>query len=465
MILIFCLAIASSYVFYSMNSGITITNDGSHFALFDSLVTTGSPELQQVNQFAFNDSARYGDKFFSDRNPGLALSTYIFYQGARHLESAARPLHLDPYMAFRYTEDQESRIPLVMLVPALSSGVLFIGIFLLSSSLGSTFTASLTSALTLVFGTIALRYSTVFYSHIFASALLVWGLVLTFNYRQRGDPKHLCCGVFLISGATLAEHLAILAFIPVIVYLALSLGKTLFRPAILIPVVISGLVPMLALMYYNYVCFESPFSIAHFHHSSDTRNHEFRTMFKLESALKVLTNLLFGAPKSEVGRQDITGLMSASPFLYFALLWIPLVLSGRNKLRGEHMVLLTAFCLILAGAASFWAPYGGWDRDYRYFLIAVPLLAPFLAKVLDFLLTGSNLPWVNIGRYLCLALFVLAIIVSITNQLHHVRHKMQAQYNTHFPNWEAALTNVSVAVLVIVLIGMVLYGASRLVRR
>jgi hypothetical protein len=428
MILIFCLAIASSYVFYSMNSGITITNDGSHFALFDSLVTTGSPELQQVNQFAFNDSARYGDKFFSDRNPGLALSTYIFYQGARHLESAARPLHLDPYMAFRYTEDQESRIPLVMLVPALSSGVLFIGIFLLSSSLGSTFTASLTSALTLVFGTIALRYSTVFYSHIFASALLVWGLVLTFNYRQRGDPKHLCCGVFLISGATLAEHLAILAFIPVIVYLALSLGKTLFRPAIAIPVVISGLVPMLALMYYNYVCFESPFSIAHFHHSSDT-------------------------------------MMSASPFLYFALLWIPLVLSGRNKLRGEHMVLLTAFCLILAGAASFWAPYGGWDRDYRYFLIAVPLLAPFLAKVLDFLLTGSNLPWVNIGRYLCLALFVLAIIVSITNQLHHVRHQMQMQYNTHFPNWEAALTNVSVAVLVIVLIGMVLYGASRLVRR
>ena len=54
-VLLLFIVLGSPYVFYSMNSGITITNDGSHFALFDALVTTGSPELRHVRQFAFND--------------------------------------------------------------------------------------------------------------------------------------------------------------------------------------------------------------------------------------------------------------------------------------------------------------------------------------------------------------------------------------------------------------------------
>ena len=182
-VLLLIILLGSPYLFYSLNSGITITNDGSHFALFDSLVTTGSPELQHVRQFAFNDSAKYKGRYYSDRNPGLALATYSLYQGFRPLEGWMKPLKLDPKMARRYSEGQKSRATIVMLVPSICGSLLILAIFTLARQLGTGFYASLLTALAIVFGTIAFRYATLFYSHIFSATLLTWGLILLFSYR------------------------------------------------------------------------------------------------------------------------------------------------------------------------------------------------------------------------------------------------------------------------------------------
>ena len=437
------LSILCVYVFYAMNSGITITNDGSHFALFDSLVTTGSPELKQVRQFAFGDSAEYNGKFYSDRNPGLALFTVAFYQGAQPLEKWMKALRLDPGFARNYTEGQRSRISLVMLVPAVSGGLVLLFTFFLARQMGVALWASILASLSILFGTIMLRYSTVFYSHSFSAALLVCSLWLIFSYRKQGSLAALFVGVFCFSFAVLAEHLLVVVFLPVLVYLLVLKPRDLFRFSSLLGVVVAGLMPMSVLMMYNWVCFDSPFVLAHFHHSHDTANHEITTLLRLDQSLGVAGNLLFGAPESEVGRKDLVGLFSASPFLYSLALFPLLVAKRYSKFTAEHAVLAVSVILLMLGASSVWEPYGGWDRDYRYFVVAVPLLAPFVGAVLDFLLHAAPGVFYRSIKYLAILAFFGLCYISVKNQLAHVRHELQVQPPHLLINYDSSLVNVS----------------------
>lgn len=437
------LAIICVYLFYSINSGITITNDGSHFALFDSLVTTGSPELKQVRQFAFGDSAEYEGKYFSDRNPGLALFTYSFFQGTKVLGRWMKPLNLDPKFARNYNEGQKIRIRIVMLVPPLFGGLVFLCTFFLSREMGVGYLPALLSSLAVTLGTILVRYSTVFYSHIFATGLLVSSLLFVFSHKRTGSVNRLCIGIFLLSCAVLAEHLIIVVFLPVFAYLMMNNSEWLFRISAIVKLAMAGLLPMIVLMIYNWTCFNSPFSIAHFHHAVDTSNHELGTLLRFDHALVAANNLLFGAPKSEVGRQDLVGLFSSSPFLYFALIFPLIAGFGYRRITSEHCVLIASIILLILGGASVFAPYGGWDRDYRYFLAAIPLFAPFIGVVLDFLVDRGTGRIITYIKYLALIVFIALYLVSVRYQTAHIRHEGQIQYSHLLVNYEAALLNVS----------------------
>lgn len=430
-------------MFYSMNSGITITNDGSHFALFDALVETGSPELPQVRQFAFGDSAEYQGRHYSDRNPGLALSTYGLYQGLRGLEGAMQRLHLDPKFAGNYSRNQRDRIPIVMLLPALSAALVFVFTFLLVRDSGVGSVPSLLAALSILLGTICLRYGTVFYSHMFAAALLVSALWAIFRYVRVGSRVYLPIGIFALSLGVLVEHLLVIVFLPVALYLLFNGSYKRMTAAEIAAIVVAGITPMFILMAYNWVCFGSVFSIAHFHHATDVANHHLGTLLRFEGTLVATGNLLFGAPEAEVGRQDLLGLFSASPFLYFSLLAIPLAILGMRKFSKEDLVLFASIVLLILGGASVFAPYGGWDRDYRYFLAAIPLFAPSIGYVLDYLLQLAGKRFAGGLKYSAIAVFVVLVVVSIQAQVAHVRHPGQAQYPSLFINYQAALINVS----------------------
>ncbi|MEH6587263.1 MAG: hypothetical protein V7720_11940 [Halioglobus sp.] len=435
--------LVSSYIFYALNSGITITNDGSHFALFDALVTTGNPELKHVKQFAFNDSALYEGKYYADRNPGLALLSYAFYQGVRPLETWMHPLNLDPKMARRYRPEQESRVKIVMLVPVLSGSLLLLGMIALGVNQGNALATAVIAAVTLMAGTVLMRYSTLLYSHVTAAALLIWGLLLIFRFRTHGRSLDVITGTFLLSLAVLVEHLLILAFIPVFTYLLLYCRSRLLSPKTLAMTITAGLLPMLALMVYNWVCFESPFSLAHFHHSTDTANHQLGSLFKFENQGKVLQNLFFGAPKEEVGRQDLTGLISASPFLIIILLPLINRLLKKEWPKAEIVTLASVIALIVLGASSFHSPYGGWDRDYRYFVVIVPLFAPFVAQALTLMFKPAENTIIRVAQWLLLVIFSYLAWLSISFHFQHIRHAMQVQYETPWINLQAALVNVS----------------------
>ena len=183
------------------------------------------------------------------------------------------------------------------------------------------------------------------------------------------------------------------------------------------------------------------------------------TLFVFTPTPAVLWRLLFGASKEVVGRNDLLGLVNGSPFVLLGLAVLPLAVLGKLRVRTELYVLLAGFALVAVLAASNWSPYGGWDRDYRYFLMVVPLLSPFVALALEWLVLDRGRGGRALFCRFAVGLFGLLVVYSVRVQFAHIRHYPQVQFPNPLVNLSAALVNVGL----IALLGAVLFGLWRMV--
>jgi hypothetical protein len=443
--------------FYSMNSGITITNDGSHFALVNSLIDRHSPELQDNQRFALNDSAVYKNKIFSDRNPGLGLFAYAFYQCFKFLSPMIKNIYMDPYYSDKFLEKEKPRVNLIMIIPALSGALTFLGLFFLLNTFNKDFSLNFFLALSFILGTILLRYSTVFYSHILASALVVFSFLLFFKYVKEGGLIKLSLASFCLGFAVVVEYIAVVLYLPLSFYLLFKMKKILFHWKTFVCIIIASAIPAAILLTYNYICFDNPLSIAHFYHSRDHTKHSIKTLFVFQQSIIQNYRLLFGAPVEIVQRKDLMGLLTSSPFLLFIFLSIPLFIRKKIKITPENWTAFAGFACVMFFASSISNPYGGWDRDYRYFCIAVPLLAPLLATVIKWIIQGSNGIVSQKRKIVVMTIFSFPVLYSISKQLDHIRHIPQKKYPTHFINFEAAIINIGLFFILFVFLGWLAY--------
>ena len=93
----FLLSFLSS-VYYATASGITSSNDGSHYALMRTMVENRTFALQQFDDYAEgNDVAITEDgRLFSDRPPGTALAGVLFYLAGGALPEPLQRLAVAP---------------------------------------------------------------------------------------------------------------------------------------------------------------------------------------------------------------------------------------------------------------------------------------------------------------------------------------------------------------------------------
>jgi hypothetical protein len=222
-------------------------------------------------------------------------------------------------------------------------------------------------------------------------------------------------------------------------------------------IIIASAIPAFILMTYNYICFENPLSIAHFHHSYDQTKHSLKTWFVFQQSIIQNYRLLFGAPVEIVQKKDLMGLLTSSPFLLFIFLSIPLFIRKKIKITLEHWTALAGFAFVMFIASSISKPYGGWDRDYRYFCIAVPLLAPLLATVIKWTIQGTNGIVSQKRKIAVMTIFSFPVLYSISKQLDHIRHIPQKQYLTHFINFEAAIINMGLFLILFTFLGLLVY--------
>jgi hypothetical protein len=226
------------------------------------------------------------------------------------------------------------------------------------------------------FGTMALSFSMLLFSHALAAALLFWSFMALYRFRANvRHPLHLPLGAGLLAGyAVGCEYPTAIIAILLASYLivgARSQGSALRAVGAYLVGAFGGFVPAMA---YNVVAFGSPLSQGYAHLTN--------TYYAHGMASGVLG----------VGLPTLDALWgtSFSPFrgLFFLSPWLLLAVPGLWWMRRRGLGLEALLCCtIVVCYFAFQSGYAFWDGGAsvgpRHFLPALPFLAFPIAFVAD----------------------------------------------------------------------------------
>jgi len=419
-------SLAVFFAAYALNSGLTSTNDGSHYALLASLHDRGTPELGPNLVFARHDAARFEGRSYSDRYPGVALLGTAFARAMRPALGWMRPLRQDPW-ARRFLVGSESFLAVVMLLPPLAAALLLPLLYALLRETGSEPAPAALLAASAIPGTLLLRYATVLYSHVFATALVTAAFAAWLRWGRTGRLGWLAAGSAALSWAVVVEYATVLLFLPAVAWGLAHPSVRGRRPEALAVFVAAGLPALAALLLYNQASFGDPFTIAHFHHSTVAEHRSLGSTFDPGNVPHHGWLLLFEARR-------FVSVFASGPQLLLALPGV--VLAFRGGRRADHGLVLAGFAVAWLPTAAYAVEIGGYDRDYRQMLFGLPFLLVFVGRTLAWAATRSRA--VHAGAW---ALYAAGWAWAVPMQLAHVRHAGQAELGSDWPNLGPALWN------------------------
>lgn len=442
----------AAVVYAATLTGITCSNDGSHYALVRSLVDRRSVEVSSFAGFTEgNDLARKDGELFTDRPPGTAVLAAPLYALGKVLPSPATPL------PSKHDAENPALYYLMLFPVMLGAGTLVVLYQLLRRwQLGSS--AAFLTCLTVAFGTLHWKYSTVLFSHAASGFCLLTALWTTFRAagdppQQQNDgqeteavqsdqPRHI--GLALLAGL-LAGSSAVVEYsnLPVIGVLGAFLAWSAWRaPAARTWKTLGGfgaglLPPLLFLAWYNAAHFGAPWVTSYAYNVSYPWATSFRTTFDFP-LLQGLHAMLFftGGPLSESlslttlnGERIVQGVANQGLFLLSPVLLcavvglLPLVrgtiTTGSRAGKGGHRAELG----VTLGIALFYLllfsthhTFHGGMRDGRYLTPFIPMLSIPLAFFLQAYVTSETLERSRLGA--TLAFFGLLAFSIHTQALH-----------------------------------------------
>lgn len=263
------------------------------------------------------------------------------------------------------------------IVCAVSVPTAIAGVFLarLARQLGLDRWRALAVALAWGLASMALPYATLLYGNQIAAAFLLIAFALLVEIRRGGAaptwPRMAAVGA-LLGMAAASEYPAMLVVMPIAAYgLVVVLRGHGWRA--LVPAVIGGALPLLAVGWYHWAAFGSPTT---FPYKYSVWKEPSTGVFMGIGALHPdrLYKTLFG---------EYRGLLYVSPWLALA---VPGTIALARRYTAEVVVCLWAVVAFLWLNSSIIPWHGGWATGPRY---VVPML-PFLA-----LLAGGVLPWLR----------------------------------------------------------------------
>jgi hypothetical protein len=190
--LLLALFAAVATLYFATFSGVTASNDGSHYALVRALVSRRSFEISpflsftEEQDFATGPGGRY-----SDRPPGTALWAAPFYAVAR--------LPPGPLVELPSKHDRGNGRLLGIGVATALAGAGAVALFwlLLRRRFGRSLFASGLAALALALGTATWKYGSVLYSHSLSALLVLTGLYLALARGPRPPARAALLGLVL----------------------------------------------------------------------------------------------------------------------------------------------------------------------------------------------------------------------------------------------------------------------------
>lgn len=219
-------------------------------------------------------------------------------------------------------------------------------------------------------GTVALPYSTVFYSHQLGAVLTFAAFFLVFRVHREGAPRwHLWAAGALLGFSILSENPAAVMALAIGLYAVFALRD--WKAGL--PLALAALPFILVWLGYNYARFGDPLELGYRYHATFTRHAASGPAGFAGFRFQALWDITFSPYK---------GLFFRSPFLLLAFpALVKVWRAGRFRLE-----MLAALAVVLAyflHAASFYDWGGGHTAGPRYLVAMLPFFLFPLITLLD----------------------------------------------------------------------------------
>jgi hypothetical protein len=374
-----------TYAYFFQGGG---WNAAVRFDLVRAIVEQGTVRIDGYETNT-GDLAYRDGHYYCDKAPGLSFAAVPVY-------AAAYPLRGEGRLRGRFVSAAAWLSAIVTL--ALPSAAAVVMLFLLGDALGLAPAWRAALALAYAFGTLAFPYSTLFYGHQLAAALLFLGFGLLLRSRARGippGPGRLVAVGALLGAAVMVEYPAVLAAAVIAIYAA-----TFVRPWSRLGWLAAGAAPLLAALgAYHAVAFGSPLTLP-YTFSTDSPRHQGAWFGFARPSGRVIGALLFSSYR---------GLFYSAPWLLLALPGALRLWRGR-RFRAEVAVAgaVSVLYLLLNAGLNDW--HGGWGTGPRHL---VPVL-PFLALLAGGLAAGRIPARIESVTYAALATVSAALMLVAT---------------------------------------------------
>jgi hypothetical protein len=417
--------VLAASLYYATLTGITCSNDGSHYALVRAMVDGEGFEITRWDRYTGNSDCTRID---ARTSPGTAFLTAPLYALGTLLPDAAHVLPL------RHDQENPALI-YALLLPVLLGAATVTGVFRLLRWWGVSPEAAFTTAAVLACGTLHWRYSSVLFSHV-VSGCLVFSV---FSLAVRADADRLRPFTAAAMGGMLG--LAVLVDYSNLLYGAIASAflwlrrdrlRQLWRePLTSAAFVLALAVPLALWMLYDARVFGEPLQHASAATASDPWKHSMKGIF------------------SGNARDGLGSVLWMSPVLLLALpgfwLW-----ARNHSRRALALAVATVGVYLLLGAMP--QPDHTITRDARYFTPCLPLLALGVGVWLQRLFArtpNSSIQW--LGYAILFALFASSvrnvashIALSFNHSFHYRDLKdsavepenIAAFFGSLFPNWK-----------------------------
>jgi len=406
------LFIVLSSIYFATVSGITCSNDGSHYALTRALAEEGRFTIESYDGYAEgNDVAVRDGKLYSDRPPGTALMASAFYGIGNWLPSPLIPLESrhDP---------GNPRLLYVMLVPVWAGTGTVLLLYLLLRELNLSVFSALTASVAFALGTAHWKYSSVLFSHA-PSALLVLSSVYLVVRMGRTSQSHwsLPFALGLLAGCSvLVEYSNAILVAAAALYLVLAVEAPSSRGQLVKAglFVAGGLLPAGFLAFYNTVNFGGPLRLSYDYAINYPWAGDLQETFSFPLVQGLRAMLIWGEGG---GWCDPTcynqGLFLLSPVLLLSVLGVGLYV---RRARSESILTLGLFLTYLLLFAKH-RTFHGFTADGRYLVPFLALWCIPLAFYVD-----EVVAWVDHPVRQALAYLILygAFFLSVRNIFLHI---------------------------------------------
>jgi hypothetical protein len=369
---LFAMALGT-YVYFFQGGG---WNQNSRFNLVRSIV---EQHTIVVDDYVHNtgDIAMRDGHHYCDKAPGVSILAVPVYAAVHPFAGGQRPrgrlVNAGAYLATVWAVSLPSALAVVTL-------------YQLALMIGASPAAAAAIVLAYAFGTLALPYSTLFYGHQLAAAVLILAFGLLARARPGAipsSPRRLFAAGLLLGAGVAIEYPGALGLVAVGLYAA-----AVVRPwPRLLWLAAGALVPGLALAAYHTAAWGGPLLLPG-HFSSDPPRQRGVFMGIAWPSLDLAGKILFSQTR---------GLFRHAPWL---MLWVPgvILLARRTRFRAEAAacalvpLLYLWFNSSLTTSPSDW--HAGWGIGPRHLVAALPFFALGVAALFAFVdATRRRLLW------------------------------------------------------------------------